>query len=316
MASGQAIGAGQPKGPQSIPFRFAGAVFARDLQDRDGMEHLRSTFRLPPSWSVECMVRGEGRLLAKREVTEPKLLRLFDGLVRSTALPSVRTRDRRGAVPRSFRAVRAVQIMNAGTWSSYARRRDVVAQDCAKLKARTDGGFWRDRLNGELLTAELTAAHPEVNAAEPLVPAANEVWLFHGTSHDAAEGITTDDFDLTKANPSGAFDAEGLSFSPCCSAAFAARMHEGGQSCGLACLGYVYYCEDRRPSARHLEETCQSVGGKASHERFRGQEWHSVLGDRKKTSGTFREFIIYDNLQAFPAYIVAQQKPVYYAREF
>ena len=26
---------------------------------------------------------------------------------------------------------------------------------------------------------------------------------------------------------------------------------------------------------------CQSVGGKASHERFRGQEWHSVLGDRR-----------------------------------
>ena len=31
----------------------------------------------------------------------------------------------------------------------------------APSEARTDGGFWRDRLNGELLTAELTAAHPE-----------------------------------------------------------------------------------------------------------------------------------------------------------
>lgn len=63
------------------------------------------------------------------------------------------------------------------------------------------------------------------------------------------------------------------------------------------------------------------------------QDWHSVLGDRdwaqnihtererpdlvpmprvrgKKTSNTFREFIVYDNLQAFPAYII------YYAREF
>ncbi|CAJ1419329.1 unnamed protein product, partial [Effrenium voratum] len=247
---------------------------------------------------------GEGRLLAKREVTEPKLLRLFDGLVRSTALPSVRTRDRWGAVPRSFRAVRAVQIMNAGTWSSYARRRDVVAQDCAKLKARTDGGFWRDRLNGELLTAELTAAHPEVNAAEPLVPAANEVWLFHGTSHDAAEGITTDDFDLTKANPSGLFGA-GVYFAESVSKAdeYVKGKVVGGVElfplllCRV-CLGYVYYCEDRRPSARHLEETCLL------------KEWHSVLGDRKKTSGTFREFIIYDNLQAFPAYIV------YYAREF
>ena len=33
--------------------------------------------------------------------------------------------------------------------------------------------------------------------------AAEEFWFFHGTSHAAAEGITSDDFDLTRANPSG-----------------------------------------------------------------------------------------------------------------
>lgn len=33
-------------------------------------------------------------------------------------------------------------------------------------------------------------------------------------------------------------NGQGLSFSPCCSAAFAARMHEGGHSCGLACSGF------------------------------------------------------------------------------
>jgi hypothetical protein len=38
--------------------------------------------------------------------------------------------------------------------------------------------------------------------------------------------------------------------------------------------------------------------------------WLETAFSGKKTSNTFREFIIYDNLQAFPAYII------YYAREY
>lgn len=63
------------------------------------------------------------------------------------------------------------------------------------------------------------------------------------------------------------------------------------------CLGHVFYCAERRPDRRQLERRCLI------------ERWHSVLGDRRKTSGTFREFIVYDNEQAFPAYIL------YYERE-
>lgn len=281
----------------------AGVFYQRDVQQV--VAKLRSAFRLPPSWSVESMVRGSDvKLLAKNEVTDSRLLKLFDELLRSTALPHVRTRDRRGLPPRNYRAVRAVQIMNAPTWSSYLQRRDHVLQQCMKVKARSDAGFWRDRLNGELMTEQILADRMEVSAFTPLKREANEVWLFHGTSHAAAEGITSDDFDMTRANPSGLFGA-GVYFAESVSKAdeYVKGKVVGGVElfplllCRV-CLGYVYYCDERRPSARALEEHCLL------------EDWHSVLGDRKKTSNTFREFIIYDNLQAFPAYII------YYAREY
>eukprot|EP00913_Durusdinium_trenchii_P013737 g12898.t1 len=200
-------------------------------------------------------------------------------LLRSTALPHVRTRDRRGLPPRNFRAVKAVQIMNAPCWASYLQRRDHVLQQCLKVKAA-------------------------VSAFTPLKREANECWLFHGTSHHAAEGITTDDFDMTRANPAGLFGA-GVYFAESVSKAdeYVKGKHVDGVElfplllCRV-CLGYIYYCDQRRPSARELEEHCLL------------EDWHSVLGDRKKTSNTFREFIIYDNLQAFPAYII------YYSREY
>ncbi|CAK8999072.1 Poly [ADP-ribose] polymerase tankyrase-2 (ADP-ribosyltransferase diphtheria toxin-like 6) (ARTD6) (Poly [ADP-ribose] polymerase 5B) (Protein poly-ADP-ribosyltransferase tankyrase-2) (TNKS-2) (TRF1-interacting ankyrin-related ADP-ribose polymerase 2) (Tankyrase II) (Tankyrase-2) (TANK2) (Tankyrase-like protein) (Tankyrase-related protein) [Durusdinium trenchii] len=203
----------------------------------------------------------------------------------------------------NFRAVKAVQIMNAPCWASYLQRRDHVLQQCLKVKARSDATYWREGLNGALMTDALTE-RMEVSAFTPLKREANECWLFHGTSHHAAEGITTDDFDMTRANPAGLFGA-GVYFAESVSKAdeYVKGKHVDGVElfplllCRV-CLGYIYYCDQRRPSARELEEHCLL------------EDWHSVLGDRKKTSNTFREFIIYDNLQAFPAYII------YYSREY
>jgi len=141
-------------------------------------------------------------------------------------------------------------------------------------------------------------------ASEPLLQEVNEVWLLHGTSHAAAEGITSEDFDMTRANPMGLFGA-GVYFGESVSKAdeyVEGRMEDGQELFPLllcrVSLGYVYYCDERRPDRARLVDRCVR------------QEWHSVIGDRKKTSGTFREFIVYDNLQAFPAYII------YYARHF
>ena len=37
-------------------------------------------------------------------------------------------------------------------------------------------------------------------------------------------------------------------------------------------------------------------------------EYHSVLGDREKCRGTFREYIVYDNAQVYPEWIIWYQR--------
>lgn len=281
------------------------AVCGKEL--RAAVDRLRQEYRLPSSWNVEAMLAStEMGMLARTQITDRRVLGLFDKLLKETAHPDVRTRDRRGALPRSFTAVRAVQVMNADIWASYDKRRDEIAREVHRSRARTDDNFWKKNLNGLIEGQDKARSIAELTDAPALREDANEAWLLHGTSHAAAEGITSSDFDMTRASPSGLFGA-GVYFAESVSKSdeYVAGKKEswfGEEVFPLllcrVCLGNVFYCDIRRPDQRQLENKCLR------------QEWHSVLGDRKKTSGTFREFIVYDNLQAFAAYIV------YYTRQY
>lgn len=278
------------------------AVCGEEL--RYAVERLRKEYRLPSSWDVGKMLAStETRMLAKTEITDRRVLSLFDKLLKDTAHP-VWTRDRRGAVPQNFSAVRAVQVMNADVWAGYDRRRDEIANECRRSAAGHGERFWTQNLNGPIEGQDISTAIAELTAAPPLRLEANEAWLLHGTSHAAAEGITSEDFDMTRASPSGLFGA-GVYFAESISKSdeyVEGRVMQGREEFPFllcrVCLGHVYYCDLRRPDRSQLEAKCLR------------QDYHSVLGDRKKTSGTFREFIVYDNLQAFAAYIV------YYVRQF
>ena len=57
-------------------------------------------------------------------------------------------------------------------------------------------------------------------------------------------------------------------------------------------LGRVRYCGDRVPDVENMVR--QVLSG----------EFDSVLGDRERTSGTYREFIVYDERSVYPAYVL------------
>lgn len=268
------------------------------------LDRLRALYRLPENWDVASMAQsGARKLLAKTPVQDPRLLALFDNLLKTTAQPHIRTRDRRGSAPKAFAAVRAVQIMNATNWQTYVQRRDEIANECRTLNVGHDPLHWQQNWNGEVASMFIKDAM-RAHVTEPLLSEANEMWLLHGTSPAAAEGITTEDFDMTRANPMGLFGG-GVYFGESISKAdeYVEGVVEGGQElfplllCRV-CLGNVYYCDSRTPDKAGLLDRCLR------------KQWHSVLGDRLKTSGTFREFIVYDNFQAFPAYII------YYTRQY
>eukprot|EP00927_Polykrikos_kofoidii_P014072 TRINITY_DN16136_c0_g1_i2.p1 TRINITY_DN16136_c0_g1~~TRINITY_DN16136_c0_g1_i2.p1 ORF type:complete len:854 (+),score=169.16 TRINITY_DN16136_c0_g1_i2:334-2562(+) len=269
------------------------------------LKRLRDRHQLPEGWDVESMLDGvaEKKLIARHELKDSSVLKAFDDMLKQTTHP-VWTRDRKGKVPKAFTAVGAVQVMNAGTWSAYARRRDEIAAECREVRCRSDDAHWEENLNGLPMTKESGSLIERLTSTPPMLKEANEIWLIHGTSHIGADAISTEDFDMARARPTGLFGA-GLYMAESVSKSdeyVEGKVIDGEEVFPLlicrVTLGYIYYCDERRPDKRDLERRCLQ------------QEWHSVIGDRKKVSGTYREYIIYDNLQVFPGYIV------YYKRSY
>uniref|UniRef100_A0A7S4T5C9 Poly [ADP-ribose] polymerase n=1 Tax=Alexandrium monilatum TaxID=311494 RepID=A0A7S4T5C9_9DINO len=180
-------------------------VCAAEFEEAIGL--LRSQHRLPEGWDVESMLAGQAeRMLAKHELTDPRAVRAFDALLKGTTNP-VWTRDRRGRVTKAFEAVRVVHVMNAGTWAGYVQRRDEILDECSRGGCRSDDSFWQGGLNGVPLTRGPFEALSSLLAVPPLVERANEVWLLHGTSHSGAAAISSDDFDMARARPTGLYGA-------------------------------------------------------------------------------------------------------------
>eukprot|EP00439_Symbiodinium_sp_Y106_P052705 s9_g7.t1 len=69
-------------------------------------------------------------------------------------------------------------------------------------------------------------------------------------------------------------------------------------------LGKVRYTDEDRPSADALQRSC--LGEAAAYD--------SVLGDRQKIHGTFREFVLYHDDQVYPEFIVVYERKFFHER--
>lgn len=59
----------------------------------------------------------------------------------------------------------------------------------------------------------------------------------------------------------------------------------------LSCLGRVNYNDEKRPDGDELANSCKGGG------------FQSILGDREKIRGTYREIIVFDDNLIYPGYI-------------
>jgi len=135
----------------------------------------------------------------------------------------------------------------------------------------------------------------------PLETIANEAWLFHGTRSLAAESITSNDFRVDLAGSSaGSLYGRGIYLAENCTKADEySYPDKAGLYTMLVCrttLGKVLYNDERLPDPRKCEDAC-----------LKG-DYHSVLGDRKKCRGTFREFCVFDEDQIYPNYVVSYRR--------
>mmetsp|Transcript_66459 Transcript_66459/g.138795 ORF Transcript_66459/g.138795 Transcript_66459/m.138795 type:complete len:134 (+) Transcript_66459:657-1058(+) len=121
--------------------------------------------------------------------------------------------------------------------------------------------------------------------------------LFHGTTDAAAKSIAEGDFrlDLSGSNAGKLYGA-GIYLAESCSKSdeYAGENKEGLR-CILLCratLGYVNVIETDDFGVWTVVTSC-TLG-----------KYHSVLGDREKLRKTYREFIVYDQNQVYPEYVL------------
>lgn len=221
---------------------------------------------------------------------------LFDG-----TWSSVRTRDRPGSEKVSkLEVVQVLRNENAELWHKYACRRGKIAADCQKLREFRP---WETRTRQ---LAQQNATAGRLFDHEDLLEGANEFLLFHGSSPAAMDAICENNFKEQLADTAGLFGG-GLYFAEKSSKAdeYACDDTEGIYRglygmliCRVTC-GSCFYSDAARPDVPELLSKVQSKGS---------GPFHSVLGDREKVRGTYREFVVYDRDQVYPEYVVIYRR--------
>lgn len=191
-------------------------------------------------------------------------------------------------LPAGFRVRRVVRVEDSTKWERYVQKRQSIAE--ARAGDRLMG------LRPRAQTDKFAAHFPE--AFEPVERTLNEAYLLHGTEVRRALAIALQDFkiDLAGSRTGTALFGSGCYLAESSTKADEyARDEPGGYYentfalllCRV-CLGKYYYTE------HDATAELQVASG----------AFDSVLGDRCRVSGTFREFVVYDADQVYPEYVV------------
>lgn len=191
-------------------------------------------------------------------------------------------------LPSEYFVRRVIRVEDSEMWTRYEKKRE---------KIRTLRGQEHiPDFDPPAVTDEIADTYTDI--FEPLDGDLNEVYLWHGTAVRRALSIAQEDFKIDLAGTSrgtmygaGAYMAESST-----KADEYAKDEPGGYYEGVYALllcrvvmGKYYYTNDRDEEAV---------------EKVKAGEFDSTLGDRAKTVGTFREFVVYDADQIYPEYVV------------
>lgn len=219
-------------------------------------------------------------------------LELFQKLFDATYRP-VWTRDRRKHnptmpdVPKGYTVVRAYRSENSRIWREYGVRRAQLIRDSEEQS------FFQ---YSDLLSSKGWVTHGGA-LADRLKPEINEWYLFHGCSASAAENICTNDFRISRAGSStGTLYGKGIYFSESITKADEySKPNDAGEHTVILTRvvgGHAKYVDAIKPDPEDLVRSC--IEG----------PYDSIIGDRRRTRGTYREFVFYDSENFYAEYII------------
>jgi hypothetical protein len=245
---------------------------------------------VPPWWSKTPALDSSELVAAT-----PQQLRQMQELMNRT-WKNVVTRDRTGGSLCKFSVVQVQQNLNMKLWTNYVRAREEIRSQMKPEDLQTAFTAKVQEEDNELFEC-LGEEDVEVN----------EFLLFHGSKPSAVESICRSDFmmKLSGVNTGSLYGA-GIYFGENSSKSdeYASDENSGiyqGLYAMLLCrvtCGRMYYTDEVRPDGLKLEAACSGPR----------PLYHSVLGDRVKARGTYREFVIFKADQAYPEYVIIYRR--------
>jgi hypothetical protein len=235
------------------------------------------------------------------EEVERAVQHLFDMTWKAKA-----TRDRHDSkTVLRLKVVKVEQNMNHRLWANYYTAREEVREQMKKKLVRANPAHLL--LSHKALTSEGVSKEPILGELDKSV---NEFLLFHGTKRSAVEGICHSDFRLNLAGSHrGTLYGKGIYFADSCSksdeysevnAPDDPDEHRTMLLCRVVC-GRMWYTDaasvtDLEKSS--FEKDCKDTDGQI----------HSVLGDREKATGTYKEYVVFNNDLAYPEFVITYKR--------
>ena len=277
-------------GGGTVQFCSCGHKRLMHEQDRD----VHSAVMYPLCWEdwTTQLEEGKGDTTKTIAVHEESVVQqVFDASYGGTW-----TRDRGAGntVPNGFQVESVTMNVNTKVWRKYWLKRGHVIDDLE-----------RDPDPSPTFLCKTSSFLPDSLAGGPtgMNEAINEWFLFHGTNEGAIDSILKGDFTIrTAGTATGTLYGRGLYLAESITKADEyTEENSDGLRTILICRvvgGKVKYSDDVDPDPEAL-----------MNEVLYGP-YDSVLGDREKCRGTYKEFVIYDADQVYPAYVVKYRRIV------
>jgi len=204
------------------------------------------------------------------------------------------TRDRKkdDPMPNSLKVVGITRMEDRDMWVKYAHKRHELAELRDSFTAIKD-------LKGSGRVKTMNAMGKEDGLYEDM----NEVYLFHGTSPSGAMGISGDGFKLSFVGSNvGTMFGRGVYL-----AEQSSKCDEYAQTDDSGAYAGIYaalLCRVTLGEAFRIDKSNIPAIEKA----MASGEYDCVLGDREEAVGTYREFVVFDEAQIYPEYVVLYRR--------
>lgn len=204
-------------------------------------------------------------------------------------------------MPLGYRVAKVIRVEDSKMWACYNSLRNQITE-----KRRGQD------IHTTVLTNQEVQRFPGL--FQPLRQSSNEVYLFHGTLLRSSLNICQNDIRIElSGSKTGAAFGPGFYMSESFTKADEyAHDEPDAYYDGVfavivfrVCLGKTFV----------TTEFDYPIENRRAYDHVESGECDSVIGDRAKATGTFREFIIYNKDQAYPEYVILYER-VYKDPEF